>query len=99
MDRQWNRGVSKLGDQAEERSLQSELVQRYPAAEFPFHIRVVGRADGTSVGVQVYDGRGFEVIETAFPEDYLDAPEGAARVAVLDKVAEVAARLKDDGKY
>jgi hypothetical protein len=93
----WNRSASYLGNKDEERYLQEQLEQRWPASQFPVHIEIVGAADTTAVGVQIWNGTDIKIIEQAYPEDHLGATHPTASAAMA-KVGEIINQLKEQEK-
>ena len=93
----WNRGVSQLGNKDEERFIQEQLEERWPASEYAVNINTVGAADTTAVGVQIWNGADIKTIEKAYPEEYISATHPIARAAVA-KVEEIINRLKEEQK-
>ncbi len=95
----WNRGASKLAYPGEARYIQEQLEQRWPAAEYPVHIYIVGAANRTAVGVQIFNGANIKIIEEAYPEpeDDRGAPHPIASAAMA-KVEEIINRLKEQRK-
>jgi hypothetical protein len=89
----WNRSASSLGNKGEECLLKEQLEQRWPASEFPVHIDIVGAADTSAVGVQVWNGADITIIERAYPKDHVRAPHPVA-TAAMAKVDEILTRLK-----
>ena len=93
----WTRGVSQLGDKRKERLIQERLEQRWPVSEYPVHIDIVGAADTTAVSVQVWNATDIEIIEKAYPEDYIRAALPIAEAAIA-KVEEIINRLREEQK-
>jgi hypothetical protein len=94
---QWNRGVSQLGYEDEERLIQEQLERRWPTSEYPVHITIVGAPDTTAVYVQIWNAAGIEAIEKAHPEDYIATRHPFAAAAIA-KVEEIITRLKSERK-
>ncbi len=95
----WNRGASNLAYPGEARYIQEQLEQRWPAAEYPLHIYIVGDANRTAVGIQIFNGANIKIIEEAYPEpeDDRGAPHPIASAAMA-KVEEIINRLKKQRK-
>jgi hypothetical protein len=94
----WYRNASNFGTGDEERYIQEQLERLWPDTEYPVHISVVGAADNTAAGVQVWNGTDIKIIERAYPEDYLGATHPIASAAMA-KVEEIITRLKELQKF
>jgi hypothetical protein len=94
----WNRRASNLGDRTREQYILEQLRRRWPEAEYPIHIDIIGQADSTAVGVQIRNGDDINIFEKAHPEQYLGEEPSAQVNAVLAKAEQILQRLRAEKK-
>jgi hypothetical protein len=81
----WTRNVF-LGSHDLQERLRTEIVRRWPEAQYPFHIQVVADDATSTIEVRVWTDDGIHIFEEATHEAFAASRENDPINAVLDAV-------------